>query len=78
MNDELKNRVDDLYDDVMTVIEAFAKRYGEPLVEDNIYNAVITRIRDLDPTVLNEICPEITLRPRPEGTAIQIFYHRIH
>ena len=78
MNEELQVRVDRLYDDLMTVIKAFADRRDEPLIEDSIYMAVIAKIKTLDPTVLNEICPEIKIKPCPEGESISIYYHRIH
>lgn len=78
MNEELKVRIDNLYDGTMEVIEGFYSRYDEPEIEDNIYKAVINRIKFLDPTILQEVCPDIKLQEIQEGVSIKIFYHRIH
>jgi len=78
MNEELEARVDRLQSDVLAVMQGFGPRYNEPMIEDNMYLAVIARIRVLDPTILDEVCPEIRITPLPDAqTSVMVYFHRI-
>lgn len=78
MDEKLIVRVNKVHSDLMTIIQNFQPRFKEPYIFDNIYTAVLGKMKAEDEALLNEIYPEISIEPVGEGFNIQIIYQRIH
>lgn len=78
MDGDLQRRVAVLYTPVKYVMESFSERSNEPFVEDNMYMAVVGVIQQYDPTLLNDLCPEIVFEHDGTNIFFKVFYHRVH
>lgn len=73
MGDELQIRLSSIEPQLTTILHSYMDRIDEPYIEDNIYVDVVETIKDLDESLLKDVCPQIII-----NQGIRIIYFRVH